>query len=241
MMKHGVLRLTVALTLLSVLGITTRTVAEESAEKFEGTVTKAVEARYLLVKPEGYDPQKKYPLILFLHGRGESGDDLERVKIHGPFKKVAELGLDVLIAAPQCPENEWWDADTLAALTEHLIDDLPVDPDRVYLTGLSMGGGGTWALLAQRPDLFAAAVPICGWGRPAKADQMKRVPIWIFHGAKDNVVATQNSRNMEEALKAVGGNVRYTEYPEAGHDSWTETYNNPELYDWLLAQRRNME
>ncbi len=216
-------------------------VSEETAESFEAQITKTVGYRYLLVKPEGYDPEKSYPLIIFLHGKGEEGDDLSRVKIHGPYNKVAELGLDVLIAAPQAPAEQWWDVDALGALVAHLQETLPVDPDRVYLTGLSMGGRGTWALLAHRPDLFAAAAPICGWGVPRKAPEIKHIPIWVFHGAKDGVVNVGQSRAMVAALKEAGGDIQYTEYPEAGHDSWTETYNNPKLYEWMLAQSRQTD
>ncbi|MEM9351862.1 MAG: prolyl oligopeptidase family serine peptidase [Planctomycetota bacterium] len=213
--------------------------SEETAEAFETQISKTVGYRYLVVKPEGYDPSKSYPLIIFLHGKGEEGDDLDMVKIHGPYKKVAEMGLDVVIAAPQAPAEEWWDPDATAALTEHLLKTLPVDPDRVYVTGLSMGGLGTWRLIAERPDLFAAAAPICGWAVPKKADLIKDMPLWVFHGEKDEVVGVWNSRVMVNALKEVGAEVKYTEYPETGHDSWTETYNHAELYEWMLNQERS--
>jgi predicted peptidase len=113
-----------------------------------------------------------------------------------------------------------------------------IDKDRVYLTGLSMGGYGTWALAAAHPEKFAAIAPICGGGNPAEAAKLARLPIWVFHGAKDPTVPIERSKEMVEAIKAAGGDAKFTIYPEAGHDSWTETYNNPELYQWLLAQKR---
>ena len=214
---------------------------EESAEHFEKTITKTVDAQYLVVKPQDYDEFEKYPLLIFLHGRGEQGDDLQRVKIHGPFKKVAELGLPLLIIAPQSPQDEWWDVDTLEALVEEIIDDLNVDEDRVYLTGLSMGGSGTWALACRRPELFAAIAPICGWSVPSKAPRLKDVPVWAFHGNRDEVVGVHESTNMINALHEAGNDARLTIYPEAGHNSWTQTYNNPQLYEWLLSHRRGSD
>ena len=230
--------LTLALA-LCIFGAAIHTHAEETAEHFEATITKQVKLNYLLRKPKDYDPNKKYPLLIFLHGRGEQGTDLQRVKIHGPWKKVEELGLPMLIVAPQSPKDQWWDTDALEALTLDLIDKLNVDEDRVYLTGLSMGGGGTWRLAARRPDLFAAIVPICGHGVPSKAGSFKHLPIWVFHGKRDRTVYLHETTRMVEALHAEDIEPRVTIYPEAGHDSWSETYNNPKVYEWLLEQRRN--
>jgi predicted peptidase len=109
----------------------------------------------------------------------------------------------------------------------------------MYVTGLSMGGFGTWTILAKYPNLFAAAVPICGGGDPATAESIKHIPIWAFHGAKDNVVPLERSRQMVDAIERVGGNAKLTVYPEAGHNSWSETYDNPEVYQWLLEHRRH--
>ncbi len=220
------------------LGMATTASAEESAERFEKTISKKVSAQYLLVKPKDYDDDEEYPLLIFLHGRGEQGDDLNRVKIHGPFKKIAELGLPLLVVAPQSPKDEYWDVDMLEALVEEVIDDLDVDEDRVYLTGLSMGGSGTWRLAARRPDLFAAIVPICGRRSTSKAPRLKDLPMWVFHGAKDRTIPVRESTEMVEAIRQAGGDPRLTIYPDAHHNSWTETYNNPELYEWLLSQRR---
>ena len=213
--------------------------AEEQEQHFHTTVTKQVGAPYLVVIPEDHDATKKYPLLIFLHGRGEQGDDLAKVKIHGPFEAVKKLGLPLIIVAPQSPLGQWWDVDMLDALVDHLLETLPVDHDRVYLTGLSMGGHGTWLLAARRPETFAAIVPICGFSIPSKAASFGDLPIWVFHGANDKVIHVGESAIMVKSLRAVGNDARVTIYPSAGHDSWTETYNNPELYEWLLSKRRS--
>ncbi len=221
--------------------LTSHVMAFESSDSFQTTIRKEVGANYLVVKPQDYDEGEKYPLLIFLHGRGEQGEDLDRVKIHGPFKKVAELGLPVIIVAPQSPQDEWWDVDMLEAFTEHVIDEFNVDKDRVYLTGLSMGGSGTWQLATRRPDLFAAIAPICGWSQPSKAERIKELPVWVFHGAKDTVVGPHESTNMVDALYKVDNDARLTIYPEAGHDSWSQTYDNPDFYGWLLSHRRGSD
>lgn len=224
---------------LCVFGAAFHSHAEETAEEFEATVTKQVRLNYLLRKPEDYNPNEKYPLMIYLHGRGEQGSDLSKVKIHGPWKKIDELQLPLLVVAPQSPQDEWWDIDALEALTVDLIDDLNVDEDRVYLTGLSMGGNGTWELAARRPDLFAAIVPICGRSVPSKAKRFRDMGIWVFHGQRDRTVYVHETTRMVEALHAAGVEPRVTIYPNVRHDSWTETYNNPQLYEWLLEQRRS--
>ncbi|MCG8448476.1 MAG: prolyl oligopeptidase family serine peptidase [Pirellulales bacterium] len=205
---------------------------------FQATITKQVGLHYRTVTPENYDPQKKYPLLIFLHGRGEQGDDLDKVQIHGPFKKVAELGLPMILVAPQSPEDQWWEADSLSALVNHLLETLPVDTSRIYLTGLSMGGYGTWKLAAHRPEVFAAIAPICGYAPASQAKVLRDTPVWIFHGAKDKVISVSESTEMANALYAVGNDARLTIYPKAEHDSWTETYDNPQLYQWLLSHRK---
>jgi predicted peptidase len=211
------------------------------AHKFERTITTTVGAAYLLYLPEGYgaEPDRRWPLILFLHGRGESGSNLDRVKRHGLARRLDEgLELPAIVVSPQCPAGGWWTTDVLSALLDEVSEQYAVDADRVYVTGLSMGGYGTWALALRYPDRFAAIAPVCGGGDPARACTIRHVPVWAFHGAKDDVVAFEKSEEMVAALRACDGNVRFTVYPEARHDSWTATYANPELYAWLLAQRR---
>jgi predicted peptidase len=214
--------------------------AQPQQEKhFEAPITVTAKINYLLFLPQGYDKSKeRWPLILFLHGAGESGTNLAKVKVHGPPKIVdSKPDFPFIVVSPQSP-GFGWNPDTLNALLNNVVSNYRVDRHRIYLTGLSMGGFGTWALAAAHPEKFAAIAPICGGGEPADAGKLAGLPIWVFHGVKDQVVPIQRSRDMVEAVKAAGGNVKFTEYPEAGHDSWTATYNNPELYDWFLAHKR---
>jgi predicted peptidase len=202
-------------------------------------VKKTGSYNYLLFLPERYETQEQCPMILFLHGAGERGSDLDWVKRYGVAKIVEEQSdFPFIVASPQCPRSQYWSVQLLSDLLDEVIDTYRVDPDRVYLTGLSMGGYGTWYLAAAQPHRFAAIAPICGGGDPDEACKLKNLPVWAFHGARDSVVPESESKEMVEALKACGGNVKYTVYPEAGHDSWTQTYNNPALYDWFLQHRR---
>ncbi|NOX53455.1 MAG: prolyl oligopeptidase family serine peptidase [Planctomycetes bacterium] len=194
---------------------------------------------YLLYVPPDYDKKEAWPLVLFLHGAGERGKDLERVKRHGPPKLVEEgKNFPFLLVSPQCPPDHWWNPLELTALLDQVVAQYKVDEDRIYVTGLSMGGFGTWALATYTPERFAAIVPICGGGEVLTARRLVNLPIWVFHGAKDSVVPLRRSQEMVDAVNQAGGHARLTVYPEAGHDSWTETYNNPQLYRWLLEQRR---
>ncbi|MBM4033716.1 MAG: phospholipase [Planctomycetes bacterium] len=214
--------------------------AAQEARSFAAAVTKKVACRYLLYLPKGYEKgRKRWPLLLFLHGAGERGKDLELVKKHGPPRLIAE-GHDFpfIVVSPQCPANQWWSNDVLAALLDDIVANCRVDERRVYLTGLSMGGYGAWALACERPERFAAVAPICGGGNRLLAHALKHVPVWAFHGAKDDVVPLAESEKMANAVKASGGKAKLTVYPDAGHDSWTATYANPELYKWLLKHRR---
>ncbi len=213
--------------------------AAQQPQHFENRITVNAKIDYLLYLPSKYETSKeKWPLVLFLHGAGESGTNLARVKTHGP-PKLVEAGREFpfILVSPQS-SGRGWNSDTLNALLDDLMGKYRVDKDRVYLTGLSMGGYGTWALAAAHPEKFAAIAPICGGGNTADARKLVRLPIWVFHGAKDPTVPLPRSEEMVQAIKAAGGNVKFTVYPEAGHDSWTETYNNPEFYTWLLAQKR---
>ena len=198
-----------------------------------------VTMKYLLYLPKDYAQKDSWPLMLFLHGAGERGDSLELVKKHGP-PKLIEAGKDFpfIVVSPQCPQGKWWEPMELTTLLDEIVENYKVDKDRIYVTGLSMGGFGTWSLVAYQPQRFAAIVPICGGGEPFVTMLFAHVPAWVFHGAKDPTVPLERSQKMVESLKHNGGNVKLTVYPEAGHDSWTETYNNPQLYEWLLQQKR---
>ncbi len=211
----------------------------QQEKHFEAQITVTAKIDYLLFLPPGYEKSKqRWPLILFLHGSGESGTNLAKVKTEGLPKIVESMpDFPFILVSPQSA-GRGWNSDTLNALLNDVIHKCRVDKHRIYLTGLSMGGSGTWMLAAAHPERFAAIVPICGSGNPADATKLAALPIWVFHGAKDGTVPVQRSRDMVEAIKAAGGNVKFTEYPEAKHNSWTETYNNPELYKWLLAQKR---
>lgn len=197
-----------------------------------------VQMPYLLALPDGYEQQDEWPLILFLHGAGERGNDLEKVKVHGPPKLIAAgQKLPFIVVSPQCPENMWWEPIELMALLDEVISKHKVDQRRIFVTGLSMGGFGTWRLAAYSPSRFAAIAPICGGGEPYWARSFAKLPTWAFHGAKDVGVPVRRSQEMIDAMVARGGTPKLTIYPEAGHDSWTETYANPEFYKWLLAQK----
>ena len=211
-------------------------------QAFKKTITKTLSCKYLLFLPDGYgEKEQSWPMMLFLHGAGERGDDLKKVKKHGP-PKIVERRKDFpfIVVSPQCPQDDWWTekVEVLINLLDDIVARYDVDTERIYLTGLSMGGYGTWTLAAKYPQRFAAIVPICGGGKRFLAWQLKDVPVWAFHGAKDRVVPLKESQEMVNAIKARGGNAKLTVYPEAGHDSWTETYNNEQLYDWLLKHRK---
>jgi len=219
--------------------------ANQSEKKLNQQITKTVQCDYLLYLPPGYgEKEQKWPLIMFLHGAGERGDNLELVKKHGP-PKLIEQGKDFpfIIVSPQCPRGIWWPEklDTLVALLDEIESKYAVDADRVYLTGLSMGGFGTWSLACRHPQRFAAVAPICGGGQWFLANRLKNVPVWAFHGARDRVVPLDQSKSMVEAVKRAGGDAKLTVYPEAQHDSWTATYDNPKLYEWFLSHRRSQE
>lgn len=208
---------------------------------FEKTITRDLSCNYLLFLPEGYKEKKQgWPMVLFLHGAGERGSDLNKVKVHGPPKIVQQQkDFPFIVVSPQCPKDDWWTdkVEVLINLVDDIVARYGVDTERIYLTGLSMGGYGTWALASKYPKRFAAIAPICGGGNRIMAFRLKDVPVWSFHGAKDRVVPLKQSEEMVNAIKDRGGNAKLTVYPDAGHDSWTETYNNAELYEWFLKHR----
>jgi len=216
--------------------------------------------RYRLLRPARPEPGRTYPVVLFLHGSGERGsDNAAQLKFLPTW--LAEPALQArhpcLVIAPQCRtdhkwvETPWQDprgapqpaepsvdlAAAVAALDAVLAAE-PADPDRVLLTGLSMGGYGTWDLASRSPERFAAALPICGGGDAATAPRLVTLPIWAFHGADDRVVPPERSRAMVEAIRTAGGAPKYTEFPRVGHDSWTPAYREPAVLDWFFAQRR---
>jgi predicted peptidase len=224
--------------------------AQQTAKKFEHQVTQTLRAEYLLFLPKGYaeDREKRWPLILFLHGAGERGTDIQLVAKHGPPKIVQERpDFPFIVVSPQCPPGQRWRNEVLLPLLDEVIANHRVDTSRVYLTGLSMGGYGSWTLGTEHPERFAAMAPICGGGERIsvllagreKRQALQTLGVWAFHGAKDTVVPPEESERMVDALKRAGvSDLKLTIYPEADHDSWTVTYANPELYDWFLKHRR---
>jgi predicted peptidase len=225
----------------------------QTARHFSLTQTRTLSADYLLYLPAGYEANsgKQWPLIFFLHGAGERGSDIWMVAKHGPPKVDTQVtNFPFIVVSPQCPAGKIWSNDVLIALLDEVEKQYAVDLHRVYLTGLSMGGFGTWSLGLSYPERFAAMAPLCGGGEyitpyitatdggPRKA-AMLSMPIWAFHGGKDPVVPTEESRHMVGIMRNFGDkDVKLTIYPEAQHDCWTQTYANPEIFDWFLQHSR---
>ena len=182
---------------------------------------------------------RPWPLVLFLHGSGERGNDLQRVATQG-LPQRAQRGdrFPFLLVAPQCPRRRWWSIAALAELLDGILLHRPVDRDRVVLTGVSMGADATWALALRQPERFAAVVPVCGTGDPRRAHRLRDVPVWTFHGARDDIVPIQDTVKMVAALREAGAEVRFTVFPDTDHDAWTPAYATDDLYPWMLAQHR---
>jgi poly(3-hydroxybutyrate) depolymerase len=233
-----------------------------AAEDYAPRIFKTSEGQsipYRLLTPKDYDPNQKYPLVLLLHGSGERGDDNQRQLKHGAgafAKEEARTRFPAFVVVPQCPaEARWVDVDWFSqdphqpekisaplALALGAMDEVQkefsIDPERIYVTGISMGGFGTWDLITRFPERFAAAVPICGGGDQRKIGSARAVPVWAFHGEADAVIKVERTRDMVSALAAAGAEPLATYYPATGHDSWTNAYSEPALLPWLFAQRR---
>ena len=232
-------------------------------EKFKAKVYKNGEEKlnYRLFTSKGMKEGEKYPLVITFHGSSSCGDDnISQLKERrGPLEIMdytERKAVKAFILSPQCPAGQAWvntpwygKSHTMPkepafamkmtlALLEKLIKDLPIDKSRIYVTGLSLGGFGTWDIIQRKPDLFAAAIPVCGGGDSSQAENLKNLPIWIFHGDNDTIVYTKRSRDMFAALKKAGAKVQYTEYKNTGHDSFTETYKNDKVLDWFFSQKK---
>jgi predicted peptidase len=201
------------------------------------------EARYILFIPHDYKGDRPYPLILFLHGAGETGTDGKKQAAVGlgPAIRKQEKSFPFIAVFPQSQKRTWQadsdDGRRALAILDLVQKEYKVDAKRVYLTGLSMGGYGTWSLAARHPERWAAIAPICGGGDPKQAVKIKHIPCWCFHGDADKAVPVTRSREMIEALKAAGGQPKYDEYPGVSHNSWDRAYGTKELYEWLLKQQ----
>lgn len=217
----------------------------ENEKTFNKTILKSISLNYLLYTPKNYSKDTKFPLLMFLHGSGERGENIELVKLQG-IPKLISQGKDFpfIVVSPQCPPNTWWTelTEDLNLLIEDISSSYSVDTNRIYLTGLSMGGYEVWKLASEHPEKFAAIIPICGGPWNVCFDEnipnLKEIAVWAFHGAKDDVVPIEGTEAIINDLRALGNNAKFTVYPEAGHDSWTATYENPEVYEWLLNQSK---
>lgn len=212
----------------------------QSAQEFTRKVTVNVSGRYLLSLPDGYSSGgAKVPLLLFLHGAGERGDDLERVGIHGPMKEIRNgRKLPFIVVAPLCPADAAWDPLMLTGLLDEVESKWRVDTERVYVTGLSLGGFGTYTLAAFSPKRFAAIAPIAGWASKWIAPSIKEIPIWSTHGDADPAVPLDQETPLIEALRAWGAEVRFDVIAGGTHDVWTDVYAGDALYAWLLEHKR---
>lgn len=215
---------------------------------------------YRMLRPKDYDASKKYPLVMFYHGAGERGVDNNIQLVHGMNDFASDDIMEkypCFVIAPQCPTGQQWvdapwsdDSHTMKKnptaplrqsleLITSLQQEFSIDENRLYVTGLSMGGFGTWEVIQRHPNMFAAAVPVCGGGDPTYAREIAHLPIWAFHGDADTAVKPLRSRDMIAAIKQAGGDPKYTEYPGVGHNSWAATYANRDMYAWLFAQKRS--
>ncbi|MEZ5941796.1 MAG: prolyl oligopeptidase family serine peptidase [Planctomycetaceae bacterium] len=249
--------------MFSALVLTRNLQADEEYEARKFRAKDDIELNYRWLQPKGYVPGEKsdtkYPLVIFLHGAGERGDD-NAAQLRHCTSRFTEADVrekfPCFVMAPQCPTGKRWvevdwskgqhdmpktPSEPMARVLE-LLDQLikthAIDEDRIYVMGLSMGGYGTWDLLARHPEKFAAGVPICGGGDEKQAAKIKDIPIWVFHGDADTAVKVERSRNMVAAIKEAGGQPKYTEYPGVGHNSWTPAINEPGILPWLFSQKR---
>ncbi len=196
---------------------------------------------YLIHQPENYttDIDSSFALLVFLHGSGERGSNLNMIQIHGPPMQIKNgMPFPCIVVSPQCPLNVYWDTEQLQVTIQEIIANNRVDLSRLYLTGLSMGGHATWDWAMAYPNNFAAIMPICGIGDTTQADTIMPIPTWVFHGQLDNIVPVSYSVDMVTALNNAGGEPMFTLYPYTAHDSWTVTYDNPAVYEWLFAQQK---
>jgi len=212
----------------------------ETIGRFNAEIKNQFEFKYILSKPQ--NTKEKQPLIIFLHGSGEKGNDLEKLKIYGPLKYIKSHQLAAFILAPQCPEGKYWDSEELYLLINKIISENSIDVNRIYLTGLSMGGWGAWNLAYAHPELFAAVVPIAGFVDRVpmiEACKLATIPIRIYHGLHDTIVDVNYSITIYKKIKECNKDIKIEIFDDAGHDSWSRVYDNSEIYEWMLLQSKN--
>ncbi|MCK9208356.1 MAG: prolyl oligopeptidase family serine peptidase [Salinivirgaceae bacterium] len=241
-MKNYYPKLLIGFTIIVLFNLPAAMKAQQAGSQFKQQINGSFQLQYLVYLPQNYQPQgnEKYPMLLFLHGSGERGDSIELVKAWGPPKIAEEKGLPFIVVSPQCPKGVWWNALLLPLreLLNQTIQNYNVDTSHIYLTGMSMGGFGTFALAQAYPDYFAAIAPVCGGGTPGMVKFIKNVPTWVFHGQDDDVVLPINSILMVDALKEAGAEVKFTLYPGVNHGSWIPAYNDSGIFDWFLEHRK---
>lgn len=238
--KHTIMKL--KFLLLSFPLVFLKINAQEIKAELKKEVKTEHKISYILDYPE--DAKGKVPLMVFLHGSGERGNNLEMVKAHSPFTYKHLFPEPVAILAPQCPKEVWWDTDAVYHLIKEIQQKYKIDDSRIILTGLSMGGWGTLKLAMEHPELFSAVVPVCApVDRLMKvsASQYKNLPMKIFHGGNDDVVSPMNSIEIYQAIKKVNNKVELILFPDDNHNSWDSTYSNPQLYEWMLAQKKSID
>ena len=238
----------------------------ESFGSYEFTGTAKLRMPYRLLTPSGFNSGVKFPLVVFFHGSGERGSDNEKQLVHGVGRFArpdSQAQFPCFVLAPQCPthlDNQpiMWTGErerthllklepevatplrTALEIVNTIQENYAIDVDRVYITGLSMGGFATWESLIRHPQKFAAAIPVCGGGDSSYADRIRHIPVWAFHGENDTSVPVECSRLMIKMIEKVGGHPRYTEYPGVGHNSWERAYAEPELLSWFFSQKTNI-
>ena len=220
--------------------------SNKNQDTFETTVNIPVKLNYSLYVPDDYDETStEFPLVLYLHGVGERGEDLSKLELNGIPELIGKgKKLPFITLAPQCPDFGWWSrpeyVEALASLVKNIISGHKVDKQRVYVTGLSMGGYGALALAKKYPNLFAAIIPVCG-GMDDHSDikKLKDLPIWLFHGDQDQTHPVESSIIIHDLLKPINKEIKLTIYEGIGHNSWDMTYANDEIYDWLLSHKKD--
>lgn len=223
--------------ILFLLSITCWSFAQSISETFSTSITNTYNYNYILHQPTG---TTKKPLIVFLHGSGERGTDVQKVTKHGPLKYLSNTNLDAFILAPQCPENSYWESESLYQLIQKTLHDNPnIDSNRIYLTGLSMGAWGAWNLAFAHPEIFAALVPIAGFvDRIPMIEncKIKHIPTQIYHGLLDDVVPFEYAITIYKKLKPCSTNLELTIFDDANHDSWSRVYDDKKIYEWMFQQ-----